>query len=97
MAAAPPERQKYPFDKIKPCTPKWFAGLFDAPASGNLFHAEPNEMRPRLLIIAAIAMLAACGARNEANCVVTPNNLVECGTPVIPPVPEGTGDAAPIR
>ncbi|WP_175552066.1 hypothetical protein [Pararhizobium antarcticum] len=54
-------------------------------------------MRPRLLIIAAIAMLAACGARNEANCVVTPNNLVECGTPVIPPVPEGTGDAAPIR
>jgi len=35
-------------------------------------------MRRTLLMLAAIAMLATCGAKKQANCVVTPNNLVEC-------------------
>lgn len=38
-------------------------------------------MSRMLLIVAAMAMLAACAARNEARCVVTPNNLVECAAP----------------
>ncbi len=33
-----------------------------------------------LLIVAAIAMLTACGAKKVVyKCVVTPTNLVECG------------------
>lgn len=31
-----------------------------------------------LLMIAVIATLAACATKNEARCVVTPHNLVEC-------------------
>lgn len=32
-----------------------------------------------LLIVAAIAMLTACGSKKVDKCVVTPTNLVECG------------------